>query len=241
MSDSEANGDEYTVEKVLRVRIRNGMKEYFLKWKGYPDSENTWEPEENLDCPDLIRQFEENAKRGTAKIRPGRASSVASSDAGSVKTTETPKNDAAPSSAESEAPVKDAESTTSTRTRKRRVATGPEVEEDKASDENANEGEAAEAEAEEESAPAKRQALSEIPGSAQKARGFERNLSVERIIGATESAGELMFLIKWQGLDVADLVPAKEANIRCPQSVIKFYEERLTWHTPENNQSNNES
>jgi len=156
----EEEEEEFTVEKVVDSRMRGGKKEYLLKWKGYPDSENTWEPEENLDCPELIAVYEDKKKKKDAEAKGAKRKS----------TTNGAKDD-----------------------------------------------------------PAKKKKKDDANDN--KPRGFERGLTPERIIGATDSSGELMFLMKWNGSDEADLVPARQANVRCPQIVIAFYEERLTWHT----------
>lgn len=60
--------------------------------------------------------------------------------------------------------------------------------------------------------------------------GFDRGLVAERIIGITEQVGgDRLLLIKWKGSNEAELVPASVANVRCPQLVISYYEERVIW------------
>ncbi|CAH0773402.1 unnamed protein product [Bemisia tabaci] len=48
---------EYEVEKILALKETKTGKKYLIKWKNFPQSENTWEPEENLTCPDLLKKF----------------------------------------------------------------------------------------------------------------------------------------------------------------------------------------
>src|SRR5258708_630871 len=33
------------------------MLQYFVKWKGYPESDNTWEPAQNIHAPDLLKRY----------------------------------------------------------------------------------------------------------------------------------------------------------------------------------------
>ncbi|RXN25393.1 chromobox -like protein [Labeo rohita] len=150
----EEEEEEYVVEKVLDRRVVKGRVEYLLKWKGFSDEDNTWEPEDNLDCPDLIAEYLQKQKPVDKKDTTGKRKGESDTDGG------------------------------------------------------------------EDSRPKKRKDEQDKP------RGFARGLEPERIIGATDSSGELM-----KNSDEADLVPAKEANVKCPQVVISFYEERLTWHS----------
>jgi len=168
--EEESEAEEYVVEKIIDKRMRAGRVEYFLKWKGYSEEDNTWEPKGNLECADLIAEFEVMYANKNRKENPSLSKSA---DGRKEKET-----------------ASSATSAISSRKKKARKEAEP-------------------------AGP----------------KGFERGLEPEKIIGATDANGQLSFLMKWQGSEEADLVKAVDANKKCPQVVIRFYEERLTWQT----------
>ena len=48
----------YEVESIRDKKIENGKTLYFIKWAGWPEETNTWEPIENLnDVLDLVEIY----------------------------------------------------------------------------------------------------------------------------------------------------------------------------------------
>ncbi|XP_052192667.1 chromo domain protein LHP1 isoform X2 [Diospyros lotus] len=55
----------YEIEAVRKKRVRKGEVQYLIKWRGWPETANTWEPLENLlSCSDVIDAFEESLRSG---------------------------------------------------------------------------------------------------------------------------------------------------------------------------------
>ncbi len=55
----EVDGEEeWEVEEVLDSQVKNRKLEYFVKWKGWPISEQSWQPVENLEnAPEEVARF----------------------------------------------------------------------------------------------------------------------------------------------------------------------------------------
>ena len=161
-------GEVFSVEEILDKDIRDGKVYYYLKWFGYDEKDNTWEPEENLSCPQLIEDFErrysrkqETAKKPSTEKKPSLAATVHTSSAKPPPAKKKPLSKGSGSSSESESSGI-----------KLKVVNGGEEEEE--------EGEP------------KGMKNMMLPKS-----GFIRGLEAETILGATEEAGKIMFLIKW--------------------------------------------
>jgi hypothetical protein len=53
----------YEIEKILDHTLNNDRTEYLVKWKGYPDSVNSWIPKDNFDSMKIINKYHKNLKK----------------------------------------------------------------------------------------------------------------------------------------------------------------------------------
>ncbi|KAM9806580.1 chromobox protein homolog 3b [Syngnathus typhle] len=168
-TEDSSEVQQFVVEKITRRRIVNGRVEYFLKWKGFTDAENTWEPEDNLDCPELIEEYLRNSF--------------------SQQNEE-----------EEQEFVPKEEMMDETEISPPQIHTQP---------------------------------CGDDPDTLADLSAYPE---LECIIGSTDRRGELVFLVKWKNSGDVALLPAHEASARCPQAVIDFYEQKLTWHCGDDEQ-----
>lgn len=220
IDDSDNEGElEYNVEAIRAKRLNRetGTAEYFIKWEGYPESQNTWEPIEHLECPDLLTKFEEEQKQR----RPPR------------KTRQTP--------------ASDSKAAITKRPRAARLNTSLhqragdallELNGDEQSnhssatisdyDMNAEDGEIAKKDI---STTSKVESPKPAPVSniEPPPKGFDRGLEIDSILGACIDDREMLwFLIKWKnGQNDVELVDSKEVEEKAPRRLCSWYRQRL--------------
>eukprot|EP01116_Phalansterium_solitarium_P004579 TRINITY_DN1560_c0_g1_i3.p1 TRINITY_DN1560_c0_g1~~TRINITY_DN1560_c0_g1_i3.p1 ORF type:complete len:285 (+),score=69.04 TRINITY_DN1560_c0_g1_i3:140-994(+) len=169
--DQSSSGDEsaedvYEVESVHGRRIHNGKLQYFLKWKGYPASQNSWEDEDNIFSKDLLQKYDEKEKQKAAN----KAARKGTGKGG-----------------------------------RRRPEAAQDVE----------------------------QNVTVVKPKV----GFEYGDQIEEIKGARMKTGELELCCKWIGKTETSFVLASVANVRVPQLVIKFYESRVRFENPDDQEA----
>jgi len=62
----------YEVQRILEVKFvktrgkennEGELREFLIRWKGHGDEDDSWEPEENLACPEMIEKFMEKFEK----------------------------------------------------------------------------------------------------------------------------------------------------------------------------------
>merc|ERR1712062_138953 len=66
--DAEMAEEEYEVEKILASRVLLDGKKYLVKWKGWPDDQNSWEPADNVEADEEIKHYEEIRRSWRSKM-----------------------------------------------------------------------------------------------------------------------------------------------------------------------------
>ena len=55
--------EEYEVEEIISDRMIRRKRQYLVKWKGYPSSENSWVAAQDLHAPQLLKDYHDSKGR----------------------------------------------------------------------------------------------------------------------------------------------------------------------------------
>lgn len=57
-NQNSIDNDEYEVEQLLDDKMKRNVRYYLVHWKGYSSEHDTWERVTNLNCPEILEQYE---------------------------------------------------------------------------------------------------------------------------------------------------------------------------------------
>ena len=250
--DSLNQDDE--VEQIIDSKFIKGKSFYLLRWKGYDSSNDTWEPAENLQCPEILAKYISGRKRR-------RSSSVRST---SEEPKTIPKIRGRP---KRNSPVGATENENASFRRVAEVENSfssvdeilGNTEEPVASDVlKPSDDKGVDGDDQFYSCPmeqgdycqsydAKLTPILSTDGENQspdivevlqnktldklaKAKiGFERGYKPEQILGAVNRPDGMYFIMKWENFHIIDLVASKELTEKYPKMLIDFYRKHLIW------------
>merc|ERR1711887_388308 len=78
-NSAKTDDTEFEIEKILDKRGAGRTLQYFVKWKGYPDSDNTWENSKDLPNT-LVKKFETSFKKAEIVHRSAESDSEPDQD-----------------------------------------------------------------------------------------------------------------------------------------------------------------
>lgn len=62
--ESEQNfKDIYEIDEILGDKIISKKKYYLVKWEGFDEEHNSWEPKSHLNCKEALREYEQSKRK----------------------------------------------------------------------------------------------------------------------------------------------------------------------------------
>lgn len=209
-TDDEEQPDKcYTVEKIVGKRTSsNGRTEYYLKWVGFSSKSNTWEPKENLNCPELLKEFESvlqanEKKEKSERVKRYKSKKINKAEEGGSgsdrkRHKQSLSNSTTTTDALSEFASLTEKSEETTLTSKSNVERIPEL-----------------------------GCQNQVPEHSQVSVSTCSNREVEKIVGASEVKGQWMLMLKWKGQEYTELVSVKKAGKLWPNIEFECNGEKL--------------